>query len=223
MDEKKTKSPNYHSPESKDSGHGSGRKGVSRTDLEKLVGLAHSLGASSACIISAGDIVVEDFLAGFCSDGRCKNYGLSNNCPPYNAGPLGFRELQKAFKSALVIRMDVVSSALFSDEHGEIIRSLHKIVAGIERAAIEAGYTDSKAFAGGSCREIFCCDYEDCSALSEEGKCRHPQYARPSMSGFGINVSELMKTCGWSSDINVRKADSSADSMSWVAGLILIG
>jgi hypothetical protein len=43
------------------------------------------------------------------------------------------------------------------------------------------------------------------------------------MSGFGINVSELMKTCGWSSDINVRKADSSADSMSWVAGLILIG
>jgi len=59
--------------------------------------------------------------------------------------------------------------------------------------------------------------------LSEGFECRHPQHARPSMSGFGINVSELMKSCGWSSEINVREGESDSEYMSWVAGLILIG
>jgi hypothetical protein len=43
------------------------------------------------------------------------------------------------------------------------------------------------------------------------------------MSGFGIDVSALMKTCGWPANINVRETESDADSVSWVAGLIMIG
>jgi len=85
------------------------------------------------------------------------------------------------------------------------------------------GYRNSKAFAAGSCKKIFCHDHSECRRLSETEECRHPQYARPSMSGFGINVSRLMKSCGWPADINVREARSAPDSMSWVAGLVMLG
>jgi hypothetical protein len=43
------------------------------------------------------------------------------------------------------------------------------------------------------------------------------------MSGFGINVSELMKACGWPGNIKTSQAEAAADPMSWVAGLILVG
>jgi predicted metal-binding protein len=103
------------------------------------------------------------------------------------------------------------------------MRLLHEVVAAIEQAAVGMGYHHSKAFAGGSCKKIFCRDHSGCRIVSEDGECRYPQYARPSMSGFGINVSALMKVCGWPADINAREAESSPDSMSWVAGLIMVG
>jgi predicted metal-binding protein len=85
------------------------------------------------------------------------------------------------------------------------------------------GYSDSRAFAGGCCKDIFCRDHEGCRVLSGDGQCRNPQYARPSMSGFGINVSKLMHVAGWPADINIHEADSDTASMTWVAGLIMIG
>jgi hypothetical protein len=42
------------------------------------------------------------------------------------------------------------------------------------------------------------------------------------MSGFGINVTELMKRCGWPSDLNRGKAAVEGESMSWLGGLVLI-
>ncbi len=103
------------------------------------------------------------------------------------------------------------------------MRLLHEVAAGVEQAAVKAGYYNAQAFAGGSCKEIFCNDKADCCVLSENAECRHPQYARPSMSGFGINVSELMKVCGWPADININASGADTDAMSWVAGMILIG
>jgi hypothetical protein len=43
------------------------------------------------------------------------------------------------------------------------------------------------------------------------------------MSGFGIDVFELVKTCGWPANVNTGKAASDPDSMSWLAGLVMIG
>jgi len=191
--------------------------------LRELVRLACSLGASDAQIISSGDILVENDLANLCKEPQCENYGLSLSCPPHISGPSEFRKLQKSIKHAVVVKIAVPSAALFSDERREIMRLLNEVVAGVERAAVGMGYSDSKAFAGGSCKDLFCHDYADCRALSEGGDCRYPQHARPSMSGFGINVSALMKVCGWPADINTREAESSPDSMSWVAGLIMVG
>jgi len=192
-------------------------------NLKELVRLACSLGASDAQIISSGDIVVENDLANLCREPQCNNYGLSPSCPPHVSGPSEFRILQKSIKHAVVVRIVVPSPALFSDERRKIMRLLHEVVAAVEQAAVAMGYFDSKAFAGGSCKDLFCHDYADCPVLSEGGECRFPQYARPSMSGFGINVSALMKVCGWPADINTREAESGTDLMSWVAGLIMVG
>jgi predicted metal-binding protein len=95
-------------------------------------------------------------------------------------------------------------------------------VAGVEQKAIETGFEKSKAFAGGSCKDLFCDDQENCCVLSENIPCRHIESARPSMSGFGIDVTQLMTSCGWSGQI-VKKSDAfDNESTSWVVGLILL-
>lgn len=192
-------------------------------NLKKLARLAVSLGASDAKITASEEISVEDGLANLCLDPRCKNYGLSPSCPPHISGPSGFRKLLTTHKHTIVVRLIVPSAALYSAERRELFRLLHEVVAGVEQAAVGMGYHHSKAFAGGSCKEIFCHHHSECQRLSKNGECRHQQYARPSMSGFGIDVSKLMKFCGWSGDMNMREERSDSDAMTWIAGLILIG
>ena len=191
--------------------------------LKELIQLACRSGASGATAISTGDISVEDDLANLCRKPRCESYGLSSSCPPYVSGPSGFREWLKYFKHAIVIKIDVPLEILLSGEHRDIMKLLHEIAAGIEQAAVKTGYLSSKAFAGGSCKRIFCHEYGDCRVLSEGGECRNPRYARPSMSGFGINVSKLMQEAGWTMNRYIREADLDTVSTSPICGLILIG
>jgi len=195
---------------------------ISHNKLNELIQLAYSLGVSGATIISSPDIPIKDELANFCKPPNCGNYGLSPYCPPYNSGPAGFRELQKNFRYALVVRIDIPSATLFSNEYREVMKWLHEVVATIEQAALRIGFSQARAFAAGACKDLFCHNYPDCPILLKSGECRFPEYARPSMSGFGINVAELMKACGWSVNINVQKSELDSESMSWVAGLILI-
>jgi predicted metal-binding protein len=198
-------------------------KNIPSPRLKKLVRLAQELGSSDVCLISSKDIAVEDNLANLCRDPKCLNYGLSPSCPPHVGGPSEFRKLQEYYKQALIVRLVVPSSALFSDERRGIMRLLHEIVAGIEQGAVNMGFINAKAFAGGSCKNIFCDEYAGCRVLSEDGECRNPGHARPSMSGFGINVSELMKLCGWPANFKTTEVKAVMEPMSWVAGLILVG
>lgn len=191
--------------------------------MEELVRLARTLGSSDVRAISAKEISVEDKLANLCREPKCMNYGLSPSCPPHVGGPSEFRNLKKHYEQAIVVRLVVPSAALFSDERKDIMRLLHEIVAGIEQGAVQMGFISAKAFAGGSCKNIFCEAHAACRVLSENGECRNPRQARPSMSGFGINVSELMKVCGWPGDIKTSEAEAAGEPMSWVAGLVLVG
>jgi predicted metal-binding protein len=196
---------------------------VTSAHLEQLVQMAISMGASDAKAIASSDISVQDHLAKMCVEPRCANYGLSPSCPPHVAGPSGFRQLQERLQHAIVVRLVVPSSVLLSSDGLEWGRFLHELVASVEQEAVRMGYSDSRAFAGGSCKRIFCYEHLECRRLSENGECRHPEYARPSMSGFGVDVFDLMETCGWPANLASREAGSDADSLSWVAGLIMIG
>ncbi|MDM8537665.1 DUF2284 domain-containing protein [Desulfobacterales bacterium HSG17] len=207
---------------SKDSGQ-THESGITDKNLEKLINIAQESGAASAAVISAQDIKVQNELANMCKEPRCENYGLSASCPPFVSGPSGFREMQKKMKHAIVVKIDVPLETLMSDQGQEIMKLLHETVANVENSAVEMGYANSKAFAGGSCKKLFCHDYADCRVVSKKGRCRNPKSARQSMSGFGINVSEMIVTAGWSGKSYVRDRETDADSMSWIAGVILVG
>jgi len=183
-----------------------------------------SAGVIEAVAISSSDISVEDELANFCREPQCSYFGVSANCPPYVSGPAGLRDILKICNDALVVKIPVPMESLFSCEQHDIMKLLHEFVANIETAVIKLGYSNSKAFAIGSCKEIFCQKHIDCSVLVEgNGKCRHQRYARPPIEAFGINVNQLAKVAGWSMTRDTNKADVNKVSMGAVYGLVLIG
>lgn len=201
------------------------QKKTSEQEPNDLIQLARRLGASEVGIVNASQVPVEDHLANVCREIRCEAYGLSPSCPPNVSGPSGFRELTKKTRYGVVVRIHIPSSVMFSNERREVMGLLHEIVAGVEQEAVRMGYAGSKSFAGGSCKQIFCREETECRVLSEQGECRNPRIARPSMSGFGINVLKLMQKAGIPVDKSLTPDQTGyhGESMSWVAGLVMVG
>ena len=193
-------------------------------DISRLISAAIRSGASDARRIATAEIVVKDTLAALCNgEPRCEQYGLASSCPPHVSGPSGFRKWQKNSEHAIVVRIDVPTAALFSEERREIMHLLHEVVSTVEQKAVTIGYIASRGFAGGSCKKIFCHEHSDCRMLSSQQPCRYPHLARPSMSGFGIDVARLMQTANWPSARANPDSTGNSESMTWVAGLIVLG
>ncbi len=187
-------------------------------NLDAIIEYALASGAVRAVVLSTRDIVIDAGLADKCRGSGCPNFGLSVNCPPHVAGPDGMRGWLQKFNRAVVFRMDVPARDLFSDKRRQAFQGLHKIAAGVEQAAVEAGFSSARGYAGGSCRELFCHDHDNCRALSENGRCRFPDHARPSMSGFGIDVAALFETAGWT----LLLAGTGENKTANLCGLVLI-
>ena len=196
---------------------------ISKQQVTHLIHDAKRLGATSAAIISSKEIQVKESLAELCNgEYSCPNYGLSLSCPPYVAGPVEFRKWRVQSKYSITVKIELPTLVMFSGERKGVMQLLHKIVAGVERKAIKSGFEKSRAFAGGSCKELFCEDRESCRILSENKSCRHIATARPSMSGFGIDVTQLMLSSGWPAPRAEKSKLSDRNPTSWVAGLIML-
>ncbi len=193
------------------------------TDALIELALREGRGAIDAVIIPAEDIEVIDKLAEICQDPGCPNYGASPGCPPNVAGPFEFRKWLNETERAIFIKIEVPMENLLSFEYREIMKLLHEIVADIEIAAVESGYKNARGFAGGSCKELFCTKFTDCNVLDRNGECRNPGRSRPSMSGFGVNVSRLKDIAGWNDNAYIGDNKTSDLPMGAVYGLILIG
>ena len=193
------------------------------TQLSDLIEKARLAGASDATVINTDDIVIENDLAALCREPRCQNYGLSKSCPPHVEGPEAFRTWLKSYRLAVVTKIDIPSEILLSDERDDVMQLLHEIAAAIEQAAVEMGYVEAKAFAGGSCKMLFCGKHPDCRVVDQGGRCRHPKQARPSMSGFGVDVSKLMEAAGWDLKRVTHERHKQEDSTATVSALVLIG
>ena len=196
---------------------------ISKQPWEHLQKEAIKLGASACTAISSKEILVKENLAKLCNgEYTCPNYGRSSSCPPHVEGPAEFRQWQAQSQYSIVVKIELPTSIMFSDERKGVMRLLHQIVAAVEQKARATGFKKSKAFAGGSCKDLFCEDQESCCVVTENKPCRHMESARPSMSGFGIDVTQLMLSSGWSG----QKAEKSnlpyKNDNSWVAGLILL-
>lgn len=193
-----------------------------KQNLEFLLCHAESLGATDAALIPAERVGVEDSLAEKCINPKCINYGLSKSCPPNVAGPSEMRKQLELFEWAVFFKIEVPSDVLYSGQGIEVFQLLHQTAAGIEKFAVEKGFLNACAYAGNSCKKVFCSEYLECRALFKDGKCRNPDRARPSMSGFGINVAKLYKAAGWNIKGTIYDNGSESIRMSSICGLILI-
>ena len=189
--------------------------------LEKVARLrqeAIHLGATDAAVITSGDILVAEDLAALCN-GKivCPYYGLAASCPPYVKGPERFKKWQEQSQYAVTVKIELPSAVLFSYQREEVMRLLHEVVAGVELKAKSLGLTKSRAFAGGSCKPLFCEEHEICCVVKGRQPCRYKDKARPSISGFGIDAIRLMETSGWPT-----QKSSASDDLGWLVGLVLI-
>jgi predicted metal-binding protein len=192
---------------------------------EKLleIALRAGRGAIEAALIPVSEIEVSDNLASICRYPGCHNYGASPGCPPNVEGPNAFREWLKEAEKTIFIKIEVPMESLLSFECREIMRLLHEVVADIEQEAVSEGYIKSKGFAGGSCKELFCGTYTDCNVLERKSDCRNPGRPRPSMSGFGVNVTKLKDLAGWNQSGSMTVGQSDKEPLGAVYGLILVG
>lgn len=191
--------------------------------LQKLLIAACRAGATAAVILAAGDIVVEPELADRCLQPRCENYGLSMSCPPHVAGPQAFCRLLLDYSHALFFRIDVAAAMLYSSDNRQLFQTLHAVTAEIEHLAVELGFVAARGYAGDSCKRLFCPDEKECRALTDAATCRHPQTARPSMSGFGINVGALLRKAGWEKRMGKLDGGQRGDEeIVSVCGLVLL-
>ena len=196
---------------------------INEQTLETLIQEAKKLGATSSTSILSKEIQVKDSLAWLCNgEYTCPNYGLAASCPPHVEGPAGFRKWQAQSEYSITVKIELPTSVMFSDERKGVVQLLHQIVAAVEQKAVGLGFEKSKAFAGGSCKELFCDDQEKCCVVAGNKPCRHMEVARPSMSGFGIDVTQLMLSSGWPAQKAERSDSIDKDANSWVAGLILL-
>ena len=191
--------------------------------MDELIQYALGLGASDARLISPEAISVEARLTEMCGDQQCDGYGLTVNCPPHVMKPGEFSRHILRYRQALVFKFDVPTEILLTEERNDIARVVHETAAGIEQAAIKKGYRKSMGLAAGSCKALFCNEYEKCRALTRGKACRFPDLARPSMSGLGINFFELAKALGWPMNKITRHSDPDDIPMSLMAGMALIG
>ncbi len=190
------------------------------TDFNNLLELAVHLGAEEAVLINAADIIVKDELAKMCFEPRCEGYGNSLSCPPLVRGPEAFRKFQPEYKKALVFKLEVPTDVAMTLERNEVLALIHEISARVETSARQQGLKRAKGFAGGSCKALFCSDYPECRVLDEKKPCRNPHIARESMSGYGIDVTQLMTTAGW--EQQRRDKNNPAAATVTFAGLVLI-
>ncbi len=183
--------------------------------------LALQRGATQAKCLRPRQLVIEDGLAAYCENPSCPDYGLGAGCPPHVEGPDALRQWCEEAEYVLALRIDVPAAVFHSEEREEVMRLLHEIVAEVELAALAGRYVHSRGFAGGSCKRLFCRQYGECLRLAG-GLCRNPLTARPSMSGFGVNVALLMQAAGWNNK-QLPAQDGTAGTSCWFAGMVLLG
>jgi predicted metal-binding protein len=190
--------------------------------LSDLVSNAESLGATQAKVISPATISVKDEIIELCKEPLCESYGKTINCPPHTMKPGVLRSKICNYKNAILFKIDVPTETLLSERRFDKFRKIYHIAIHLEAMAIEAGFKESRAFAAGSCKPVFCPDYQ-CQALLAESSCRYPDLARPSMEAVGIDVFQLIRDVGWQISRITVKSDPESTPNGLLTGLVLVG
>jgi predicted metal-binding protein len=195
--------------------------------VEELIDIAIQAGASSAKLMDAGEVVIDERVRLKCSVPRCNAYAACLTCPPNTMAVEEFRKTVERYQMALVVQVETGQNSLdksseslgaapskLLQEHLETLSpfqaKLDEAIAEVEREAFKRGYSFAAGFGAGRCR---LCGGA-CPGIVD-GKCRHPFRARPAMEAMGIDIQRTAENAGLSVEL------SSEANVKWT-GLVLI-
>ncbi len=211
--------------------------------VKHLIDRAHALGADRAAPLCADAVVVDERVRLKCRVPRCSSYGRNLMCPPYVPSPDETRAALARYGAALLVQQDIgvtqaeVDAALDGRSYAEsravaaggassavpsapappdcehdiaaAQNAFAKLMTSLEAEAFKLGYRFAAAFAGGDCVLCPVCEGVD------DGVCRHPFAARPSMEAVGIDVVATARAAGLEVEL------PAVDRPSWT-GMLLI-
>ena len=185
--------------------------------LAALVATARALGADRAAPLPAAAVVVDERVRLKCRVPLCASHGRNLMCPPYAPSPDETRAVLRRYADALVVQQDIAVTqadvdAVFGGEgyaerrareaegaaapggcEAQVVAAQNafaRLMTALETEAFKMGYRFAAAFAGGEC--VLC---EVCKGV-DDGVCRHPFEARPSMEAVGIDVVATARAAG---------------------------
>jgi predicted metal-binding protein len=211
-----------------------------REDLQKLVGLAMEQGADNAVVIPCSDILIDPRVRFKCMIPKCYMSGACNHCPPHGYGIDEVRDMVSAYGWAVFFRVRVESSVIAAkgladwihagqlDDRGIILSlgasylSVFAIVSNIRKAAEEMGYSPTRGFAAGNCRDVLCHEEPVCRMLTREQTCRNAEISNPSLESCGMDAFTMAARAGW--DVYPIGGTCEPDSVSRgsLMGLVLV-
>jgi predicted metal-binding protein len=179
-----------------------------------LVKLALENGATDAKIIPTSKVVVEDRVVLKCKVG-CNHYGKTLACPPYTPSAEEFRKIVSEYNYAMFMKYKSTAeaspevlaklmvaetdttiskeikekAAKFWQDWKDDKRKMLESVVGLEKAAMNKGYSLAISFISGHCQ--LC---EKCN--TETRICRNPNLARWSEDAVGVNVKKTAANAG---------------------------
>jgi len=207
--------------------------------LERYREEAIKLGASEAKIITTNNIIFDRRVTLKCLVPLCIQYGTCLHCPPYGIDPDRIREIIQEYHYGVLIKIDIDPSYLTDIEISQgmgqkdlaedkalsttlaYFEKLYEIVGKIESMAFHDGHHLAAGFAAGSCNAALC-KFQQCQALGEEGRCRYPFKARPSMEACGMDVFKIASKVGWEIYPIGGSCEAGAVPHGSVIGLVLI-
>jgi predicted metal-binding protein len=143
--------------------------------MRRWVGEARAMGFRTASPIGVDQVVTGDWVQVKCRFG-CAGYGKKMKCPPQGLTLLETRKMLDGYRYALLVEGAPPSGAF----HRRLLR--------LEKRAFLDGYHKAFVFGAGPCPV--------CESCPRDGSCRHPDRARPSMEGAGIDVFETARNAG---------------------------
>ncbi len=179
-----------------------------------LVKLALENGATDAKIIPTSKVVVENRVVLKCKVG-CNHYGKTLACPPYTPSAEEFRKIVNEYSYAMFMKYkstaeaspEVLAKLMIAETDTTVSkeikekatkfwqdwkddkRKMLESVVGLEKAAMNKGYSLAISFISGHCQ--LC---EKCN--TETRICRNPNLARWSEDAVGVNVKKTAANAG---------------------------
>lgn len=194
-------------------------------DLERYRQAALELGATSAEIIPAHWVTVDERVRLKCYIPRCMYYGESPTCPPFSPDVELIRQAFARYRWAILFKIDVVPVQDFADgerkkEREQWIRLTSDIAGEIENMAFHDSYHLAMGMGCDGCKLAYCAR-ERCAVI-EGGLCRFPLRSRPSLEGMAIDAYTLITKAGWDVYPISRSTEPNSVPCAVSVGLVLV-